>query len=74
VEGAFNSLLFLNPGLGNSGSVPIFAVLFAAQNPQIDLKNSKIGLTMPGIIGRKIGMTSIYGQDGQNIACTVMQR
>jgi large subunit ribosomal protein L3 len=73
VEGAFNSLLFLNPALGNSGSVPIFAVLFAAQNPQIDLKNSKIGLTMPGIIGRKIGMTSIYGQDGQNIACTVIE-
>ena len=73
MEGAFNSLLFLNPVLGNSGSVPIFAVLFAAQNPQIDLKNSKIGLTMPGIIGRKIGMTSIYGQDGQNIACTVIE-
>ena len=28
---------------------------------------------MPGIIGRKIGMTSIYGQDGQNIACTVIE-
>ncbi len=28
---------------------------------------------MPGIIGRKIGMTSIYGADGQSIACTVIQ-
>lgn len=28
---------------------------------------------MPGIIGRKIGMTSIFGQDGQNIAVTVIE-
>jgi large subunit ribosomal protein L3 len=28
---------------------------------------------MPGIIGRKIGMTSIFGPDGQNIACTVIE-
>lgn len=28
---------------------------------------------MPGIIGRKIGMTSIYNADGQNIACTVIE-
>ncbi len=28
---------------------------------------------MPGIIGRKIGMTSIYGADGQSVACTVIQ-
>lgn len=28
---------------------------------------------MPGIIGKKIGMTSVFGQDGQNIACTVIQ-
>ena len=28
---------------------------------------------MPGIIGRKIGMTSIYDQDGHNIACTVIE-
>src|SRR5688572_32797759 len=28
---------------------------------------------MPGIIGKKIGMTSIFGQDGQNIACTVIE-
>lgn len=28
---------------------------------------------MPGIIGKKIGMTSIFGPDGENIACTVIQ-
>jgi large subunit ribosomal protein L3 len=28
---------------------------------------------MPGIIGRKIGMTSIFGPDGRNIACTVIE-
>jgi large subunit ribosomal protein L3 len=28
---------------------------------------------MPGIIGKKIGMTSIFSQDGENIACTVIE-
>ena len=28
---------------------------------------------MPGIIGRKIGMTSIYGAEGVSIACTVIE-
>jgi len=28
---------------------------------------------MPGIIGKKIGMTSIFGAEGINIACTVIQ-
>lgn len=28
---------------------------------------------MPGIIGRKIGMTSVYGPQGENIACTVIE-
>ena len=28
---------------------------------------------MPGIIGKKIGMTSIYGAEGVNIACTVIE-
>lgn len=28
---------------------------------------------MPGIIGRKIGMTSVYSPDGKNIACTVIE-
>lgn len=28
---------------------------------------------MPGIIGRKIGMTSVFGQDGRNIAVTVIE-
>jgi large subunit ribosomal protein L3 len=26
-----------------------------------------------GIIGKKIGMTSVYGADGRNVACTVIQ-
>jgi large subunit ribosomal protein L3 len=28
---------------------------------------------MPGIIGRKIGMTSVFGPTGENIACTVIE-
>lgn len=28
---------------------------------------------MPGIIGKKIGMTNVFGADGENIACTVIQ-
>ncbi|MBK5284065.1 MAG: 50S ribosomal protein L3 [Bacteroidia bacterium] len=28
---------------------------------------------MSGLIGKKIGMSSIYGADGKNIACTVIQ-
>jgi len=28
---------------------------------------------MPGLIGKKVGMTSIYGVDGKNIPCTVIQ-
>lgn len=28
---------------------------------------------MPGIIGKKIGMTSVFGADGQNIAVTVIE-
>ena len=28
---------------------------------------------MPGLIGKKIGMTSIYDSEGKNIPCTVIQ-
>jgi len=28
---------------------------------------------MPGLIGKKIGMTSVYGADGKNIPCTVLE-
>lgn len=28
---------------------------------------------MPGIIGKKIGMTSIFNEDGKSIACTVIE-
>ena len=28
---------------------------------------------MPGLIGKKIGMTSIFNEDGKNIPCTVIQ-
>ncbi len=28
---------------------------------------------MPGIIGRKVGMTSVFSPEGENIACTVIQ-
>ncbi|HIT47626.1 MAG TPA: 50S ribosomal protein L3, partial [Candidatus Cryptobacteroides merdipullorum] len=27
---------------------------------------------MPGLIGKKIGMTSVFGADGKNIPCTVI--
>ena len=28
---------------------------------------------MPGIIGKKIGMTSIFSEDGKNIVCTLIE-
>ncbi|MEQ9405205.1 MAG: 50S ribosomal protein L3 [Cyclobacteriaceae bacterium] len=28
---------------------------------------------MPGIIGKKVGMTSIFGEDGKSIACTLIE-
>ena len=28
---------------------------------------------MKGIIGKKIGMTSIFGEDGKQIACTIIE-
>ena len=28
---------------------------------------------MPGLIGKKIGMTSVFNVDGKNIPCTVIQ-
>jgi large subunit ribosomal protein L3 len=28
---------------------------------------------MSGIIGKKIGMTSVYSADGRNVACTVIE-
>ena len=28
---------------------------------------------MSGLIGKKIGMTSVFGEDGKNIPCTVIE-
>ena len=28
---------------------------------------------MPGLIGRKIGMTSVFSADGKNVPCTVIE-
>ena len=28
---------------------------------------------MPGLIGKKIGMTSIFSQEGKNIPCTILE-
>src|SRR5258706_6854957 len=28
---------------------------------------------MPGIVGRKVGITSIFGQDGQSVSVTVIE-
>ncbi len=28
---------------------------------------------MPGLIGKKVGMTSVFGADGKNIPCTVLE-
>jgi large subunit ribosomal protein L3 len=36
-------------------------------------KQALIGSAMPGIIGKKIGMTSVFGPEGENIACTVIE-
>ena len=29
---------------------------------------------MPGLLGKKIGMTSVFSADGKNVPCTVMVR
>ena len=28
---------------------------------------------MPGLLGKKIGMTSVFSADGKNVPCTVME-
>ncbi|MCK9312225.1 MAG: 50S ribosomal protein L3, partial [Bacteroidales bacterium] len=28
---------------------------------------------MPGLLGKKIGMTSVFSADGKNIPCTVVE-
>ena len=28
---------------------------------------------MPGLIGKKIGMTSIFNEEGKNVPCTIIQ-
>ena len=28
---------------------------------------------MPGLLGRKIGMTSVFSADGKNVPCTVIE-
>ena len=28
---------------------------------------------MPGLLGKKIGMTSVFGADGKNVPCTVIE-
>ena len=28
---------------------------------------------MPGLIGKKIGMTSVFNNEGKNIACTILE-
>ena len=34
---------------------------------------TKEDIQMPGLIGRKIGMTSVFSADGKNIPCTVIE-
>jgi len=36
-------------------------------------KRGKIVNVMKGIIGRKIGMTSVFGTDGNQLACTIIE-
>ena len=28
---------------------------------------------MPGLIGKKIGMTTVFSEEGKNIACTILE-
>ena len=30
-------------------------------------------IEMPGLLGKKIGMTSVFGADGKNVPCTVIE-
>ena len=34
---------------------------------------SKSYIEMPGLIGKKIGMTSVFSADGKNLPCTVIE-
>ena len=29
---------------------------------------------MPGLLGKKIGMTSVFSADGKNVPCTVIEK
>ena len=29
---------------------------------------------MPGLLGKKIGMTSVFSADGKNVPCTVIEQ
>lgn len=41
--------------------------------PKKDNNEQKLFEPMPGIIGKKIGMTSIFNEEGKNIACTLIE-
>ena len=40
---------------------------------EIKVNNVLILIEMPGLIGRKIGMTSVFSADGKNVPCTVIE-
>ena len=47
-----------------------------AMPPQMAMQlmfNQNTNSKMPGLIGKKIGMTSVFGADGKNIPCTVIE-
>ncbi len=37
------------------------------------LNKQKNNIEMPGLIGKKIGMTSVFSADGKNVPCTVIE-
>ena len=54
--------------------IPIFAFLLQGRVREIHPASRFYYIkTMSGIIGKKIGMTSIFSADGLNVACTVIE-
>ena len=57
------------------GAVPRCAQCYSVP-PQMAMQlmfNQNTNSKMPGLIGKKIGMTSVFGADGKNIPCTVIE-
>ncbi len=54
---------------GNAAKITKFAVLYG----KIAFRTVNYIVTMSGIIGKKIGMTTIYDEEGKSVPCTLIE-